>query len=342
MKKILPLLDMTRRVSGAAPWTPTELGAKLIGWYEADTSANFTLTGNLIDQWDDLTGNGNHLTSSGSNRPDFDSVNKAVVFDAVNSERLTNLAYQTFAAGANPKTYVMVGESDEPSPTGNTRAMTIASNYPTGGAGFNVGLSYLLNPNHMASVRFGNGTIECSTAGTDVLNKNIFGFTSQGWHSRSLLRFNGDPCPTEMSSGFALQTNYTGTYAMSVGCNILSGGSLGQFTTQKTHAIFIIDGVLSKSEWESLEGYVTSTSKYNFKSVLPVAHPYKSSDPLAGQTIVDWTPADDIDRFTCWLDPNDASTITESGGDVSEIRDKTTNNFDFELPFVIMRPRFVP
>ena len=56
--------------SGAGAWSPSDLSG-LLAWYDASDSGSLTLTGSLVDQWNDLSGNGNHFTASGTARPTY-------------------------------------------------------------------------------------------------------------------------------------------------------------------------------------------------------------------------------------------------------------------------------
>jgi hypothetical protein len=72
---------------GAILWTPAEIATLL--WLDASDAGNFTLTGSAIDQWDDLSGNANHVTQA-TNKPTFDTVTNiinglsVVTFDGTN------------------------------------------------------------------------------------------------------------------------------------------------------------------------------------------------------------------------------------------------------------------
>jgi hypothetical protein len=56
---------ITKTAAGGS-WAPTDLGANLLAWYDCQDSGSLTLTGSSVDQWNDLSGNGNHLTQSTS------------------------------------------------------------------------------------------------------------------------------------------------------------------------------------------------------------------------------------------------------------------------------------
>jgi hypothetical protein len=66
-------------------WTPNFIGKELAWFHDADAST-FTLNGNQVDQWGDLSGNGRHWTQTGAGQPirtvDGDGRN-VVQFDGV-------------------------------------------------------------------------------------------------------------------------------------------------------------------------------------------------------------------------------------------------------------------
>ena len=60
---------------GVATWLPTDLGGDLIAWWDADNLGSITKDGsNLVSQWNDLSGNGWHLTQgTGTAQPLYDT-----------------------------------------------------------------------------------------------------------------------------------------------------------------------------------------------------------------------------------------------------------------------------
>ena len=57
----------------ASPWTPAQLGAKLTNWYDASDASTLTLSGSLVVEWRDKSGNTRHLNTDTdtSKRPTF-------------------------------------------------------------------------------------------------------------------------------------------------------------------------------------------------------------------------------------------------------------------------------
>jgi len=52
----------------------------LIAWYDGSDQTSFNLSGDIINQWKDKSGNNYHLDSSGINRPTYDRTNQQVNF----------------------------------------------------------------------------------------------------------------------------------------------------------------------------------------------------------------------------------------------------------------------
>ena len=62
-------LNLLSRVRGApGPFAPSDI-SNLDAWYDASDAATISATGALVDQWNDKSGNGYHLTAAGGNRP---------------------------------------------------------------------------------------------------------------------------------------------------------------------------------------------------------------------------------------------------------------------------------
>ncbi len=61
---MIPIVDSYRL---GVPWTPAELS--LAAWWDTADAATISDTGGAVDQIDDKSGNANHATQSGSNRP---------------------------------------------------------------------------------------------------------------------------------------------------------------------------------------------------------------------------------------------------------------------------------
>lgn len=60
---------IVRNPMAPGAWTPASLPS-LIAWYDAANAASITSSGGLVSQWNDLSGNANHLVqATGANKP---------------------------------------------------------------------------------------------------------------------------------------------------------------------------------------------------------------------------------------------------------------------------------
>ncbi len=82
-------------------WTPTDLGIKLLGWWDASLSETIALVAGAVLQWNDLSGKNNHLIqTTAGNRPIYDTFagRPSITFDGTNDSLLTtNVSPQNIA-----------------------------------------------------------------------------------------------------------------------------------------------------------------------------------------------------------------------------------------------------
>jgi hypothetical protein len=82
-------------------WTPADLGADLLGWWDASNSGSLTLSGADVTGWNDLSGSGNHLTQGTATRypqysaTSFNSSYPGLTFDGSNDVLLKSSAAGT-------------------------------------------------------------------------------------------------------------------------------------------------------------------------------------------------------------------------------------------------------
>ena len=95
--------------------------------------------------------------------------------------------------------------------------------------------------------------------------------------------------------------------------------------------IIIYSNALSTTQRQNIEGYLAQ--KWGLTANLPVGHPYKSSFPLYPSPITTGVRAMAGKRWSplvpggcqLWLDATDSSTLTLSGSNVTQWRDKSGN-----------------
>lgn len=122
----------------------------LVGWYEAGESTSIEDTGGLVDQWNDISGNGNHFTQTGAQRPTLitdggsGASNRPVLrFNGSNQ----SLVGPGTITGATGRTIFIVSRAE----TIGTGAMWTAYDGPT-----TAGTGYDITPETGIRVRSGN------------------------------------------------------------------------------------------------------------------------------------------------------------------------------------------
>lgn len=123
MRRSLLGVPATTRSAGGA-FTPTDI-AGLRGWWDASNSGSITASSGAVSQWDDLSGNGYHMTQpTGTNQPttgtrtinslnviDFDGLDNFLYFSSTPSTIMG-------ASAAGSVFYVMAIDADPPASGG--------------------------------------------------------------------------------------------------------------------------------------------------------------------------------------------------------------------------------
>jgi hypothetical protein len=252
------------------PWTPAELGADVIAWYDAMDASNFSLSGSTVTQWNDISGNGWHLTSESGKQPtretvaDFGSAN-AVKFDGSDDYLKSSNSF-------------VVGSGGGP--------LTICSIYRTGSTiddleqlfdgrqsgGFAIALFHKWSgasdkPTifHGSSVARHNTVLSTSTSYIDIADTTV---------GAAKAYLNGNfPTPTSVDAGGAGQAFIKdgfglGGPAFASGLTTF-GGHIGEF--------IIVDRILTYTEQKKMEGYLAH--RWGRTADLPGGHPYKIDPP---------------------------------------------------------------
>jgi hypothetical protein len=93
-------------VSGACSgFTPTSLGANLMGWYKADVSGSLALSGSNVTGWADLSGNHYDLLNNGAASPVYNATGlngkPAIIWTATSSQELSRNVGDVAWGGTN-------------------------------------------------------------------------------------------------------------------------------------------------------------------------------------------------------------------------------------------------
>lgn len=231
-------------------WTPIELGASLLGWYDASVASSVTTATGGVSQWDDLSGNGKHATQATSgNRPD--SVTDGIDFVPANNDHLIT----DVATGTVLRCCAAVLQSDS---TTGLRAIV--------GDRTAVGWLFAINGDklHMQVAGVGDILTAGTTAVTTGGNRIVLGnSTASTWR----VSVNG--------------TAQTGSHSVSVSNSAKAElGARNGGTGTKYDGIFrevVICTNLATADQERLEGYLAW--KWGLVSSLAAGHPYKDQSP---------------------------------------------------------------
>lgn len=95
---------------GAAAWTPASLSP--VAWYDASDTATITASSNRVSQWNDKSGNGNHLTqASGSLQPQS-GINTLNSLNTVTLDTVTRYMSASFSASQPITVYAVYHLTD--------------------------------------------------------------------------------------------------------------------------------------------------------------------------------------------------------------------------------------
>lgn len=279
-------------------WSPETTETKL--WLDASDASTITDSSGSVSQWSDKSGNDANATqSTGSKQPTTGTRTlngkNVIDFDRANSNNLeiANIPYGT----TDEFMIFVVGKIDVRL---NYEHFILGRGTDRNGIG--------LNGSFYRSFVDGNSYTTVTSHGT---NPNLFSLCVERGTDAELL-LNGTSIDTQ-----------TGTYSTtSQQADI--GSQTDTYFLDGYIAEIIVTDVCTQIERERFEGYLAH--KWGLQDELPVSHPYKDSAPMgfSPEVINYWTPNQITTAL--WIDSSDDSTITSSGGKVSQMNDKSGND----------------
>lgn len=270
-------------LTGDTLWTPTSLSTALQYWYDPTSSVTVTSAPNL-DQWNDLSTNGWHLTASGTGRPAYQASPFQVTFatgDFMGFPSGALSLYQAVTSG-----WMMAVFKRDTADGGNTERPVVA--FGTSGTGTRIGLyaggSQTGQGNHvqMGGRRLDGDPFDFLGSAATYSGDWIMAVGYIDYMARTIdLRVNGT-AETTKTSAFA-GTGTTSNTASSR-ARLSSNMTFSPSTNLGGHEALVMGGITvpSLSDIERLEGWAAWTfSDYGLVADLPVGHPYKSEPPYA-------------------------------------------------------------
>ena len=333
------LLVPSRPLRNVFVFNPTVLSNCVLWLDGADVSTMFQdtagalpvrSTGSTVALWRDKSVSANHASNT--------SAQPNVTFAAQNGLNVVNFT------GAQ---YLTLSTSTLP--TGTTEC-TFFFLTRTTNSGVQVFFTYGADPN--ASGRnpqffYGNGSLNIDLYGggstsdsTNFLNSYVL-TTCTFTRTTNTAWDNGSP----FTGGSTAITLNTGTGWASIGVGrIPPGNVLAYYLIGQMGEMVVFNRVLSPSERQQMEGYLAW--KWGLQTNLPVSHTFRANPPdlpaVAPRAIPQLKSAffnpRNITGIQLWLDVADASSRTVSGGTVSQLNDKSGNNYTATQTVSASRP----
>ena len=260
-----------------------------------------TVTGTTtVTQWRDKSGNARHLgVGSGTTSYSSNAIQLASSYMFVTSP--VDLSKVTvFIVAKTPGGYnhtVFIG-----------RPNTAADYDSLDGFGFFM--------DGQTAIRFYGQSANISTFSVNTSTPQLFSFQSSGTSISGWLNGTSQSGGTLSSSrtstaqGFAIGASWYGTFYGNIVANAL------------LYEILVYNSALTTSQRQQVEGYLAH--KWGLQTSIPSTHPFYSIRPH----LRTFQPID-VPGCQLWLDAADQSSMTLSGSNVTQIRDKSSNAYTF-------------
>ena len=282
-------IEGQRSVTGVQPWTPAELTGLAL-WLDADDANTITLNGSTVSQWDDKSGNANHVSNAtASTQPDYLATGwngqPTVSFTKSGLEFLFKQNVANFSASGD----FTIASAFEFLETTNNWDM-IAGWRSTANTASGAGAPILQGMRTNQEIGFHNTDKVDTRIKVNVttrLGKKIATISRSGGTAGN----NG--AATVTSTGFS-QTTYQTDATQTWGSDPATGFQIGgrqqgatDYGDKYISEVVCCNTKLSTIDRQKLEGYLAW--KWGLEADLPADHPYKSAPP----TVV--TPSYDPD-----------------------------------------------
>ena len=272
-------------------------------WLDAADSSSVTLSGSSVTSWRDKSGNGGNATATGTiTNPVSINGLKAMSYSGATSTYFLGAVTNTGSALSTFSVFIM-------NSTSYAAARIVSLAKPTV---FDYNSTLYAAPILRRGTVLGayrnnvDATVNGYTFGTACVVSSIY------TGATSTIYLNGTAGTGLASTGNFGYTNYE------------IGGSFGEESVANLNGVvgevILYNGGLSNAQRQQVEGYLAA--KWGLTANLPATHPYKLVRPIARPL----SPLD-VPGCTLWLDAADRSTMTLSGNNVTQWRDKSGNGF---------------
>lgn len=248
-----PPLFRAQNIPGGG-FLPSDL-PDLALWLDADDASTLTLSGSVVDEWRDKSGNGRHFTGSGSARPALVSAayngRDAIQFDGVND----TMSLGSSGIGRNVgavTVYVAVKWTTSPTSAEVVFVSSTATSTQTriGVYGALVSQKYGLGGRRLSTDSFGSASSSGSiSAGSWAIQAGVFDYSN----SDLLQYIDGTLDGSNTSFQAAGVTDNTDAAATSLGSNF----GLGSFADVEVSEILVYHAAHDASTRAAVEAYLT-------------------------------------------------------------------------------------
>ena len=321
--------SITKTTTTTATFLPTSItGCSL--WLDAADPTTITGTTN-VSQWNDKSGSSRNVTQSTSgNQPTYSSTSNAMVFNGNQYLNIPN------ALAAITPTYTVFVVDRRAS----ANVMFFVGQHDAGSANSALILGYnATNVSHhtTAYVADCQVTIPSYAGASEPMRINRYDYS-------------GTTRDTYINGGqYSTSQSFSNTLTTWTNPNIGAGFSSSTYSyIGNLYEIIFYNNVLTTTQQQTVESYLAQ--KWSLTSSLPTGHPglttavyqYLATVPApitTTRTIV-YLPTS-IAGCQLWLDAADATSITQSGGTVSQWNDKSGNGYNFTQATTSNQPTFV-
>jgi hypothetical protein len=288
-------------------WLPSDITTA--AWYDAADTDTITESSGDVSQWDDKSGNNNHITQGSSS---LQPTHLGDSIDFVSGQNLIKSSASNVLNANGKCSLFMVHDLLDPSTSSQLFIQIFSNNSTAGGDLERRPRSFYAK----AADTFNIGTAEAvAGAISDISTKTGLGVIS----------YYTDDTDEYVYLNGAFEGTHTVVLDSTTTSSSLRVGDLNNQNLTITHReIILIADEISTETRQRIEGYLAW--KWGLESELPYGHPYKNGAPLNNGSVVsppNWTP--ELIGTEIWHDASDLSTITQTTGSVSQWDDKSGN-----------------
>lgn len=261
----MPITVATGRSLQSRLWTPSDLKASASLWLDATDLKTITLNGATVSQWNDKSGQGNHvLQGTSTNQPAYTATFPGhLTFTRSSSHFLAATAQNGLATGSSPSTLYCVATATSYSSIYNG----VCFGYGSNATNQLRGLFSIATTGYVSVWEYGSGDLTTTSPWPATINVVAGVYTS----SSIAAYLNGTKIGSE-----SITSNTGTTFPIFVGAQPPSG-SASNFWNGNIYEIIIMNGIFNSVLDAKITGYLAW--KYGVNSLLPANHQYALHPP---------------------------------------------------------------